>query len=118
MYAVFTTGDKQYRASKGDTLKIEKLEAAVGDSVEFDQVLLVGEGANVKLGAPLVSGSKVKAKVLVQAKDKKVDVIKFKRRQNYRRTMGHRQWFTLVEITGITGAPRKTAAADAVATEE
>ena len=112
MYAVFKTGGKQYRAGKGDTVKIEKLDAAEGDSVEFDEVLLVGEGDTVKIGAPLVSGSKVKAKVLMQAKDKKVDVIKFKRRQNYRRTHGHRQHFTLVEITGITGAPRKAAAAE------
>jgi large subunit ribosomal protein L21 len=111
MYAVFKTGGKQYRAGKGDTIKIEKLEAAEGDSVEFDEVLLVGEGDNVKIGAPLVAGSKVKAKVLIQAKDKKVDVIKFKRRQNYRRTHGHRQHFTLVEITGITGAPGAAAAA-------
>jgi large subunit ribosomal protein L21 len=111
MYAVFKTGGKQYRAGKGDTVKIEKLNAAEGDSVEFEEVLLVGEGDNVKIGAPLVSGSKVKAKVLIQAKDKKIDVIKFKRRQNYRRTHGHRQWFTLVEITGITGGPRKKAAA-------
>jgi large subunit ribosomal protein L21 len=110
MYAVFKTGGKQYRAGKGDKVKIEKLNAAEGDSVEFDEVLLVGEGDKVKIGTPLVSGSKVKAKVLIQAKDKKVDVIKFKRRQNYRRTHGHRQFFTLVEITGITGAPRKTAA--------
>jgi large subunit ribosomal protein L21 len=111
MYAVFKTGGKQYRAGKGDTVKIEKLDAAEGDSVEFDEVLLVGEGDNVKIGAPLVDGSKVKAKVLIQAKDKKIDVIKFKRRQNYRRTHGHRQHFTLVEITGITGGPRKAAAA-------
>ena len=111
MYAVFKTGGKQYRAGKGDTVKIEKLNAAEGDNVEFDEVLLVGEGDSVKIGAPLVAGSKVKAKVLIQAKDKKVDVIKFKRRQNYRRTHGHRQHFTLVEITGITGAPRKAAAA-------
>ena len=110
MYAVFKTGGKQYRAGKGDKVKIEKLNAAEGDSVEFDEVLLVGEGNRVKIGTPLVSGSEVKAKVLIQAKDKKVDVIKFKRRQNYRRTHGHRQFFTLVEITGITGAPRKTAA--------
>ena len=75
-------------------------------------MLLVGEGEKVKIGTPLVSGSKVKAKVLTQAKDKKVDVVKFKRRKNYRRMHGHRQWFTLVEITGITGAPRKSAAAD------
>jgi large subunit ribosomal protein L21 len=113
MYAVFKTGGKQYRAGKGDRLKIEKLDAAEGDSVEFDEVLLVGEGENVKVGAPLVSGSKVKGKVIVQARNKKVDVIKFRRRQNYRRTHGHRQSFTLVEITGITGAPRKKAAAAA-----
>ena len=111
MYAVFKTGGKQYRAIKGDTLKVEKLNAEEGDAVEFDQVLVIGEGDNLKIGTPLVSGGKVKAKVLAQAKDKKVDVIKFRRRQNYRRTHGHRQPFTLVEITGITGAPRKKAAA-------
>jgi len=103
MYAVFKTGGKQYRATTGDKLKIEKLDAAEGDSIAFDEVLLVGEGDDVKVGAPLVSGGKVEAKVLVQAKDKKVDVIKFRRRQNYRRTRGHRQYFTLVEITGISG---------------
>ncbi len=111
MYAVFKTGGKQYRAAKGDKLKIEKLDAAEGDSVVFDEVLLVGEGDAVKVGAPLVSGSKVKAKVLVQAKDKKIDVIKFRRRQNYRRTYGHRQHFSLVEITGITGGAAKKKAA-------
>ena len=113
MYAVFKTGGKQYRVAKGDTLRIEKLDAAEGDAVEFDQVLMVGEGGNVKVGAPLVSGSTVKATVLSQAKARKVDVIKFKRRQNYRRTYGHRQPYTLVEVTGITGAPRKKAAAAA-----
>ena len=103
MYAVFKTGGKQYRAATGDKLKIEKLDAAEGDSIAFDEVLLVGEGEDIKVGAPLVSGGKVEAKVLAQAKDKKVDVIKFRRRQNYRRTRGHRQPFTLVEITGISG---------------
>lgn len=107
MYAVFRTGGKQYRAAKGDKLKIEKLDAAEGDSVEFSEVLLVGEGDGVKVGTPLVSGGKVKAKVLAQAKDKKVEVIKFRRRQNYRRTLGHRQEFSLVEITGITGGAAK-----------
>ena len=113
MYAVFKTGGKQYRAGKGDRLKIEKLDAAEGDSVEFDEVLLVGEGDSVKIGTPVVSGSKVKGKIIAQAKDRKVDVIKFRRRQNYRRTHGHRQPFTLVEITGITGAPRAKKAAAA-----
>jgi large subunit ribosomal protein L21 len=109
MYAVFRTGGKQYRASKGDRLRIERLSGDEGDTVEFDQVLLVGEGAQVKLGTPLVSGSKVKAKVTAQGKGKKVDVLKFKRRQNYKRLKGHRQHFTEIEITGITGAPRKAA---------
>jgi large subunit ribosomal protein L21 len=103
MYAVFKTGGKQYRAAKGDKLKIEKLDAAEGDSVAFDEVLLVGEGESVKVGQPLVDGGKVEAKVLAQARDKKVEVIKFRRRQNYRRTRGHRQAFTLVEITAISG---------------
>ena len=103
MYAVFKTGGKQYRAAKGDKLKIEKLDAAEGDSIEFDEVLLVGEGDSVTVGAPLIAGGKVEAKVVLQARDKKIDVIKFHRRKNYRRTLGHRQHFTLVEITGISG---------------
>jgi len=102
MYAVFKTGGKQYRAAKGDKLKIEKLDAAEGDSVEFDEVLLVGEGDDVKVGTPVVAGSKVAGKVVAQARDKKIEVIKFRRRQNYRRTHGHRQPFTLVEITEIS----------------
>ena len=110
MYAVFRTGGKQYRATKGDRLRVERLAGNEGDTLEFDQVLLVGEGAQVKLGTPLVSGSKVKAKVTAQGKGKKVDVLKFKRRQNYRRLKGHRQHYTEIEITGITGAPRKAAA--------
>ena len=110
MYAVFRTGGKQYRASKGDRLRVERLAGDEGDAVEFDQVLLVGEGAKVKVGNPLVSGSKVKAKVTAQGKGKKVDVVKFKRRKNYQRLKGHRQFFTEIEVTGITGAPRKAAA--------
>ncbi|MDJ0928831.1 MAG: 50S ribosomal protein L21 [Gammaproteobacteria bacterium] len=103
MYAVFKTGGKQYRASAGDRLKIEKLDVAAGDSVQFDQVLMVGEGESVTIGTPLVDGGKVEAKVLDQAKDRKIDVIKFKRRKNYLRQKGHRQNYTLVEITGISG---------------
>ena len=110
MYAVFRTGGKQYRASKGDRLRVERLQAGEGDTVEFDEVLLVGEGANVKLGSPLVSGSKVKAKVMSQGRGKKIVVLKFKRRKNYKRVKGHRQNYTEVEITSITGAPRKAAA--------
>jgi large subunit ribosomal protein L21 len=117
MYAVFKTGGKQYRASKGDRLRIERLDAEEGATVEFDQVLLVGEGADVKLGSPLVSGSSVKATVRAQGKGAKVKVLKFRRRKNYMRVRGHRQHFTEVEITSITGGPRgkasKEAAADA-----
>ena len=118
MYAVFRTGGKQYRVEKGTMLRVERLSASEGDTVEFDEVLMVGEGAKVKLGKPLVAGSKVKAKVRTQAKAKKVEIIKFKRRANYRRTRGHRQEYTLVEVTGITAgrAARKTAPAEA--TEE
>lgn len=110
MYAVFRTGGKQYRASKGDTLKVEKLDAAEGDKVEFAEVLLVGNGASVKIGNPLVAGGKVQATVLTQAKAKKIEVIKFKRRQNYYRNRGHRQHFTLLEITGIASGAEKKAA--------
>lgn len=103
MYAVFKTGGKQYRAAEGDRIKIERLEAAEGDDVEFDQVLVVGQGGDLQVGQPLVDGGRVKAKVISQARSKKVDVVKFKRRKNYRRLHGHRQHYTLVEITGISG---------------
>jgi large subunit ribosomal protein L21 len=119
MYAVFRTGGKQYRASQGDRLRVELLDAAEGATVEFDQVLLVGEGADVKLGSPLVAGSTVKATVKAQGRHRKVKVLKFKRRKNYLRVKGHRQGYTEVEITSITGGPRKKAAAeDASATAE
>jgi len=104
MYAVFKTGGKQYRASQGDRLRIEKLDAEVGDSVEFDQILLVGVGSDIKVGAPLVAGSKIAAKVTAQGRGKKIEVIKFKRRKNYKRHHGHRQSYTEVEITSISGA--------------
>jgi large subunit ribosomal protein L21 len=104
VYAVFRTGGKQYRARQGERVRIERLDAAVGDAVAFDQVLLVGEGASVKVGAPLVKGGKVEAKVVSQGREDKIIVIKFRRRKHYRRTQGHRQPFTEVEITAISGA--------------
>ncbi len=113
MYAVFRTGGKQYRASKGDKLRIERLDAEEGATVEFDEVLLVGEGANVQLGSPVLSGGMVKAKVTAQGRSKKVVVLKFRRRTNYKRVKGHRQHFTEVEVTSITGsAPKKAAKPD------
>jgi large subunit ribosomal protein L21 len=109
MYAVFVTGGKQYRASKGDRLEVEKLPVAEGESVEFTDVLLIGEGRNLKVGNPKVAGGKVKAKVVSQDRTDKVSVIKFKRRTTYKRMKTHRQPFTLVEITGISGGPRAKA---------
>ena len=110
MYAVFRSGGKQYRAAKGDILRLEKIEADEGATVEFDEVLLVGEGSDIKVGTPLLSGSAVSGKVVRQGKSKKVPVVKFKRRQNYLRQGTHRQFFTEVEITGITGGSAKKAA--------
>jgi large subunit ribosomal protein L21 len=102
MYAVIKTGGKQYRVAEGARLKVERLNAAEGDAVEFDQVLLVGEGDKVTIGKPLVEGGKVTGTVEAQGKGRKVEVVKFKRRQNYRRTKGHRQRFTQVLITNIS----------------
>ena len=110
MYAVFRSGGKQYRAAKGDVLRLEKIEADEGATVKFDEVLMVGEGADVKVGSPLLSGSTVSGKVVKQGKSKKVSVVKFKRRKNYLRQGSHRQFFTEVEITGITGGSAKKAA--------
>ena len=101
MYAVFKTGGKQYRASTGDVIKVEKIEAEKGATIELDQVLMVGEGEDVKIGTPFLEGGKVTATVVDQGRGDKIKVIKFKRRKNYRRQMGHRQYFTQIEITDI-----------------
>ena len=112
MYAVFRSGGKQYRASKGERLRLEKLEADEGANVSFDEVLLVGGGSNVKIGSPLLSGTSVSAKVLRTGKTKKVSVVKFRRRQNYLRQHTHRQWFTEVEITDIKSGGKAAPKAD------
>jgi large subunit ribosomal protein L21 len=124
MYAVFRTGGKQYRASKGERLKLEKIDAEEGATVSFDEVLLVGEGSDVKVGKPLVAGMAVDATVLAQGKTKKVNVVKFRRRQNYLRKHTHRQFFTEVEIIDIRSggsapksAPKDTAPKKAADTE-
>ena len=111
MYAVFRSGGKQYRAAKGDVLRLEKIDGDEGATVKFDEVLLVGEGSDIKVGSPTLSGSTVSAKVLQQGTSRKVSVVKFKRRKNYLRQGSHRQFFTEVEITGITGGSAKKAAA-------
>ena len=101
MYAVIATGGKQYRVAEGDVVRIEKLEADVGAAVEFDKVLLVGSGSSLKVGAPLVAGSKVSAVVHKHGKGDKKVIVKFRRRKHYMRQGTHRQFFTDVKITGI-----------------
>ncbi len=103
MYAVIESGGKQHRVTEGEILQLEKLDAAAGDKVKFDKILMVGEGESVKVGTPYVEGGQVEAEVLKQGRGSKVNVIKFNRRKNYRRKQGHRQPFTEVKITGIKG---------------
>ena len=98
MYAVIETGGKQYTVQEGDLVKVEKLDANEGDAVTFDKVLLVARDGEVNVGKPYVNDAKVEAKVLKQAKAKKVVVYKFKAKKNERKKKGHRQPYTLVEI--------------------
>ncbi len=118
MYAVFKTGGKQYRATPGDQLKVEKLEAEKGSTVELDQVLMVGEGESVNIGTPLVDGGKVLATVVDHGRAAKVKILKFKRRKHHMKRMGHRQYYTLLEITGIEGIDGKKAPAKKKAAAE
>lgn len=101
MYAIIETGGKQYRVAEGQTLKIEKLEAEAGHSVDFDRVLMIGEGEQVKVGTPVIAGAKVIAEVLKQCRGDKVHVIKFKRRKHHMKRAGHRQYFTEIKITKV-----------------
>jgi large subunit ribosomal protein L21 len=101
MYAVIATGGKQYRVQEGAVLRIEKLDAQAGDSVEFGQVLLVGAGASVTLGAPFIGSAKVVATVQSHGKGDKVRIVKFRRRKHYKREGTHRQPYTEVKITQI-----------------
>ena len=103
MYAVIESGGKQHRVIEGETLKLEKIEAATGDNINFDKVLLVGEGEDIRIGKPLVDGGKVTAEVVAHGRHKKVTIIKFNRRKHHRKQAGHRQWYTEVRITGISG---------------
>lgn len=113
MFAVIKTGGKQYKVAEGDTLVIEKLAAAAGDTVTFDTVLMLGEGAGVKVGAPTVAGATVTAEVAAEVRGPKLITRKKRQRQTYRRTIGHRQDLMEVTITSINAdgkAPAKKAA--------
>lgn len=101
-HAIFRTGGKQFRAAEGDRLRIPNLEAKEGDTVTFDEVLAIG-GDDPKFGKPLVAGAKVEAEILGHGLDKKIIVFKFKRRKRYKRKNGHRQQYTEVKVTGISG---------------
>ncbi len=103
MFAVFSSGGKQHRVTEGETIRIEMLDADPGQEVVFDKVLLVSDGDRVAVGAPYVDGGKVTGEVVGHDRAKKIRIIKFRRRQGYMRTQGHRQWFTEVRITGING---------------
>lgn len=102
MYAIVATGGKQYRVKEGEKLRVEKLNAEAGDTVELDKVLLVGEGEDVKVGAPYLEGAKVTATVAANGRGDKVKIVKFKRRKHHQKQMGHRQAYTEIEITGIS----------------
>lgn len=115
MYAVIKTGGKQYKVTQGDTIRVEKLPAAEGDTVAFDNVLMIADGDKVQLGNPVIEGTTVSANVVKHGRGKKIEIIKFRRRKHYRKQAGHRQDYTEVEITAIAGQagepkPKKAAA--------
>lgn len=104
MYAVIETGGKQYRVIEGQTLRVEKLVAEEGASIDLDKVLMVADGEKFNIGAPYVNGGKVTAKVTAHGRGKKVMIVKFNRRKHYRKQQGHRQSYTELQITGIAAS--------------
>ncbi len=103
MYAVVKTGGKQYRVSAGEKLKIEQIPADVGAEIVLDQVLLVADGDALRMGTPLLTGAQITARVLAHGRGEKIRIFKMRRRKHYRRTQGHRQNYTEIEILGIAG---------------
>lgn len=103
MYAVIETGGKQYRVSQGQYLRVEKLDADEGATIDLDKVLMVADGEDIKLGKPYLDGGKVTATIKAHGRGKKVMIIKFRRRKHHKKTQGHRQSYTEIEITGISG---------------
>ncbi|MBL8676425.1 MAG: 50S ribosomal protein L21 [Alphaproteobacteria bacterium] len=111
MFAIIKTGGKQYKVAANDVIKVEKLAGASGDTIEFSDVLMMGEGSSIKVGEPLVSNARVCGTVLDQIRDDKVIIFKKNRRHNYRRKNGHRQYLTVVRITDILGEGQSPAKA-------
>ena len=100
-YAIIEAGGKQHRVKPGETLKIEKLELATGETVNFDKILMVSDGQNLSIGAPYLTAAKVTAEVISQGRHDKIRIIKFRRRKHHMKQMGHRQWYTEIKITAI-----------------
>lgn len=103
MYAVVSTGGKQYKLAQGEVLRVEKLDAEEGASVELDKVLMIADGDKVNIGTPLVKGGKVSVVVKSHGRGKKVTIMKFKRRKHHQKCTSHRQSYTEIEVTGIAG---------------
>ncbi len=101
MYAVIKSGGKQHRVSEGELLKVELIKAEKGESLSFDEVLMVVDGDKVAIGQPTVSGASVKAEVVEHGRGKKVRIVKHRRRKHYHKEQGHRQWYTLLKITAV-----------------
>ncbi|MCL4145058.1 UNVERIFIED_CONTAM: hypothetical protein GTU68_062762, partial [Idotea baltica] len=124
MYAVIKTGGKQYKVAAGDYLKVEKLDGEVGSKLVIDKVVMLADGDDVKIGSPLVTGATVNATVLSHGKGDKVMIFKFHRRKHYRKTQGHRQSYTEIQIDDINGkggakaAPKAKAAAKPAAAKK
>lgn len=110
MYAIIQSGGKQYRVAEGETLKLEKLAGEAGESIDFNDVLLVSDGDQVQAGTPLVKGAQVTGEVVDQGRAKKVEILKFRRRKHHMKRQGHRQSYTAVKITKIKAAAKKQAA--------
>jgi large subunit ribosomal protein L21 len=110
MYAIIRTGGRQFRVMQGETLRVEKLEGDVGSAVKFEEILMVGEGESINIGAPLVSGASVAATIKSHGRADKIRIIKFRRRKHHMKQMGHRQHYTEIEITGISHENEKKSA--------
>lgn len=107
MYAVIANGGKQYKVAEGQLIKLEQINQDAGNTIEFDQILLLADGENITVGAPFVKNAKVRAEVVEHGRGEKINIIKFRRRKHHMKKMGHRQNFTLIKITGIETSKKK-----------
>ncbi|AKZ66164.1 50S ribosomal protein L21 [Candidatus Palibaumannia cicadellinicola] len=102
MYAIFQSGGKQYRVSEGQTIRLEKLNIATGNTVEFDKIMMINSGNHIYIGSPIVNNGKIIAKIVNHGRSDKLKIVKFRRRKHFRKHHGHRQWFTDVEVTSVS----------------